>query len=87
MGSGPLFYALIASNAFASDCLSWFVDFPGVSDGNASAYNAEDPGLIPGLRTSPGEGTSPVFFPGESHGQERPVGYSPQGRKELDMTE
>ena len=52
MRSGPLFYVLIASNAFASDCLSWFVDFPGVSDGNASAYNAEDPGSIPGLRRS-----------------------------------
>ena len=47
MRSGPLFYALIASNAFASDCLSWFVDFPG---GNAYAYNPEDPGSIPGLR-------------------------------------
>ena len=66
MGSGPLFYALIASNAFASDCLSWFVDFPGVSDGNASAYNAEDPGLIPGLRTSPGEGRIP--WTGETSG-------------------
>ena len=29
----------------------------------------------------------PVFFPGESHGQRSLVGYSPQGRKELDMTE
>ena len=47
MRSGPLFYALIASNAFASDCLPWFVDFPG---GNAYAYKAEDPGSVPGLR-------------------------------------
>ena len=31
-------------------------DFPGGSDGKASAYNAGDPGLIPGLRRSPGEG-------------------------------
>ena len=31
-------------------------DFPGGSDGKASAYNAVDPGLIPGLGRSPGEG-------------------------------
>ena len=31
--------------------------------------------------------TTPVFLPGESHGQRGLVGYSPQGRKELDTTE
>ena len=31
--------------------------------------------------------TIPVFLPGESHGQRRLAGYSPWGRKELDMTE
>ena len=31
-------------------------DFPGGSDGKASAYNAGDSGLIPGLGRSPGEG-------------------------------
>ena len=30
---------------------------------------------------------TPVFLPGESHGQRNLVGYSPWGRKELDMTE
>ena len=30
--------------------------FPGGSDGKESAYNARDPGLIPGLGRSPGEG-------------------------------
>ena len=30
--------------------------FPGSSDGKASAYNAGDPGSIPGLRRSSGEG-------------------------------
>ena len=29
--------------------------FPGGSNGKASAYNAGDPGLIPGLGRSPGE--------------------------------
>jgi len=31
------------------------VDFPGGSDGKASAYNVGDPGLIPGSGRSPGE--------------------------------
>ena len=30
---------------------------------------------------------TPLFFPGESHGQKSLVDYSPQGCKELDMTE
>ena len=29
----------------------------------------------------------PGFLPGESHGQSSPVGYGPQGRKDLDVTE
>ena len=29
---------------------------------------------------------TPVFLPGESHGQRSLVGYSPWGCKELDMT-
>ena len=29
---------------------------------------------------------TPVFLPGESHGQESLVGYSPWGHKESDMT-
>ena len=32
------------------------MDFPGGSDGKASVYNAGDPGSIPGLRRSSGEG-------------------------------
>ena len=31
-------------------------DLPGGSDGKASAYNVGDPGSIPGLGRSPGEG-------------------------------
>ena len=32
------------------------MDFPCGSDSKASVYNAGDPGLIPGLGKSPGEG-------------------------------
>ena len=49
-----------------------------------------DLGSIPGLETSPGEGkgySTPVFLPGESHGQRSLAGYNPWGYKELDMTE
>ena len=38
---------------------AWFqcrLDFPGGSDGKASAYNTGDPGSIPGSGRSPGEG-------------------------------
>ena len=34
----------------------WTLDFPGGSDGKASACNAGDPGSIPGLGKSSGEG-------------------------------
>ena len=30
---------------------------------------------------------TPVFLPGEFHGQRSPAGYSPWGRNELDMPE
>ena len=39
---------------FLKNLVSIF-DFPGGSDGKASAYNAGDPGSIPGLGISPGE--------------------------------
>ena len=58
--------------------------FIGGSDGKESAWNAGDPGLIPGLGRSPGRAwqPTPVFLPGEFHRQRKPVGYSPWGRKE-----
>ena len=44
--------------------------FPGASDGKESVCNAGDLSLIPGSGRSPGEGNAtPVFLPGEFHGQ------------------
>ena len=42
-----------------------------------------------GLKDPPEEGwpSTPVFLPGESHGQRSLVGYSPWGHKESDTTE
>ena len=51
-----------------------------------SACDAGDLCSIPGLGRSPGEG-SPVFWPGEFHGQRRLTGYSPWVCKESDTTE
>ena len=64
--------------------------FPGGSDGKASACNAGDPGLIPGLGKIPWRRKwqpTPVLLPGKFHGQRSLVGYSPWGRKESDKTE
>ena len=60
-----------------------------VNNPPASAGDVRDTGSIPGSGRSPGEGNgnhSPVFLPGESHGQRSMVGYSPWSHKESDMT-
>ena len=59
--------------------------FPGGSEDKASACNAGDPGSIPGLGRFPWRRkwqSTPVFLPGESHGERSLVGYSPRGREE-----
>ena len=60
--------------------------------GKESAHNARHAGSIPGLgRSSGGRNReslpTPVFLPGEFHGQRRLAGYSPWGCKEWDRTE
>ena len=66
------------------------MDFPGGSDGNASAYNMGDLDSIPWVgkiswrrKWKP----TPVFLSGKSHGWRSLVGYSSWGHKELDTTE
>ena len=62
-------------------------DFPGGSDGKVSAYNAGDPGSIPGSGRSPGEGDG---NPLQYSCLENPMNggaYSPWGPKESDTTE
>ena len=64
--------------------------FPGGSDGKASACNARDLGLIPGLGRSPGGGKgSPLQYSclENPHGQRSLAGYSLWGCKESDTTE
>ena len=54
--------------------------FPGGSDSKEPACHAGDLGSIQWQPT-------PVFLPGELHGQRSLAGYSPWGCKELGMTE
>ena len=64
--------------------------FPGGSEVKASAWNAGDPGSIPGSEKIPWRRQwqpTPVLLPGESHGGRSLVGYSPWGRKESETTE
>ena len=54
----------------------------------ANAGDVKDVCSILGSGSSPGEGHgTPVFLPGESHGQRSLAGYSPWGCKGSDMTE
>ena len=64
--------------------------FPGGSEVKASAWNAGDPGSIPGLVRSPGEGNgNPLQYSCLENPMEGGawLGYNPWGRKESDMTE
>ena len=54
------------------------------SAGKESAHNAGDPGLVPGLRRSPGEGKGCTL---QYSGLENSMDYSPWGHKESDTTE
>ena len=60
--------------------------FPDSSVDKESAFNAGDPGSIPGSGRSPGEGKG---YPFQYSGLKNSVWplYSPLGRKELDTTE
>ena len=67
--------------------------FPGgslVKNLPASAGNVKRHGFDPWVRKIPWRRkwqTTPVFSPGESHGQRSLAGYSPRGLKESDMPE
>ena len=64
--------------------------FPGSSEGKSICLQCRRPGFDPWVRKIPWRRErlpTPVFMPGKSHGLRSLVGYSPWGRKELDMTE
>ena len=47
---------IFCNRSISSNLLSFFLSFPGGSDGKEFAYNARDLGSIPGLARSPGGG-------------------------------
>ena len=56
----------------------------------ANAGDLRNRGLTPGVGKIPWRRApqpTPVFLPGESHGQRGLAGYSPQGHKEFGTTE
>ena len=64
--------------------------FPGGSDSKESACKCGRLGFNPWVRKIPWRRAwqpTPVFLPGESHGQRSLVGYSPWDRKESNTTE
>ena len=61
-----------------------------VENSPASAGDIRDAGSVPGSGRSIGKGhgrPTPVFLPGESHGQRSLAGYSPWGHREVDTVE
>ena len=63
--------------------------FKGAQELPANAGEVRDAGLIPGSGRSWRKAwqPTPVFLPGESHGERSLAGYGPQGLKEVAMTE
>ena len=57
-------------------------NLPAMQETRLQSLGGEDP-LEKGMEWQP----TPVFLPGEFHGQRSLSGYSPWGHKELDMTE
>ena len=79
----------VHSNRYNVIWIKWSLLLWFWSDGKESACNAGDLGSIPGLKISWRREwlPTPVFLPGESHGQRRLVGFSPWYGKESDTTE
>ena len=72
--------------------LSCQCDFPGSASAKESACQTEDMrhGFHPWVGKNPWRRKwqpTPIFLPGNFHGQRSLAGYSPCGRKESDMTE
>ena len=75
---------------FQKNLFCYYQGFPGGSDGKKSASNAGGPGFdlwIGKISWRREWLPSPVFWPGEFHGQRSLAGYVPWGHEELDMTE
>ena len=75
---------------FGGTFWSWAYRWLSGKESACKAEDSGDPGSIPGSGLFPWRRKwqpSPVFLPGESHGQSSLVGYSTRGCKESDMIE
>ena len=71
---------------FSWRVLFW-LGFPDGASGKEPAYQCRKRGFDPWVGKIPWRGAwqpTPVFFPGETHGQKSLAGYSPWGHRELD---
>ena len=79
-----------AQQLFSYTYIHILLGFPGDSDGKESASNVGDLAFDPCVRIIPWRREwlpTPVFLPGEFHGQRSLAGCSPWGCKESDTTE
>ena len=75
---------------FGGTFWSWAYRWLSGKESACKAEDSGDPGSIPGSGLFPWRRKwqpTPVFLPGESHGQRSLVGYSPGGCQESDTTE
>ena len=92
--SGFFFFQILALwlfTALFSPWYPWIKGFPGGDSGNPSANTGDKRlGFDPWVRKTPWRRRwqpTPVFLPGDSHGQRSLVGYSPWGHKGLNTPE
>ena len=81
---------LALSQGGATHAFTCFGGIPDSSDGKESACKCQRPGISPWVGKIPWRRAwqhTPVFLPGEPHGQRSLARYSPWGHKESDMTE
>ena len=78
-----------ATNTFTFLSPIFYLSFPDSSVGKQSPCSAGDPGQLLGRKIPWRRDrlSTPVFLPGESHGERSLVDYSPWGCKESDTTE
>ena len=80
MIQGVSYKSALAIYLWASLAAQMVKNLPAMQETWVPSLGQEDP-------LKKGMASAPVFLPGEFHGQRSLVGYSPGGRKKLDVTE
>ena len=92
--SGLLYpYLVMSHDLFSESNHAYSLASPGGASGKEPTFQCTRPkkhSFNPWVRKTPWRRAwqpTPVFLPGESHGQRSLMGHNPQGHKEFDMTE